>query len=162
MSRINLIISVTIFSILLSVTSLIKNQTRVIEKNIRKIETKISNIEKDLHETELDFFYLSSPNYLSEKIKEIAFIEYTPIFLILLFLAENNNVNLFVLNVLSIIFTVSRFLHGFYFGFLNSYIAPEKFKETKKNSLFFICRVGPTLLTIFSLLVIAIINFKSL
>ena len=79
MSRINLIISVTIFSILLSVTSLIKNQTRVIEKNIRKIETKISNIEKDLHETELDFFYLSSPNYLSEKIKEIAFIEYTPI-----------------------------------------------------------------------------------
>ena len=90
------------------------------------------------------------------------FIEYTPIFLILLFLAENNNVNLFVLNVLSIIFTVSRFLHGFYFGFLNSYIAPEKFKETKKNSLFFICRVGPTLLTIFSLLVIAIINFKSL
>ena len=90
------------------------------------------------------------------------FIEYTPIFLILLFLAENNNVNLFVLNVLSLIFTVSRFLHGFYFGFLNSYIAPEKFKETKKNSLFFICRVGPTLLTIFSLLVIAILNFKSL
>ena len=90
------------------------------------------------------------------------FIEYTPIFLILLFLAENNNVNLFVLNILAIIFTVSRLLHGFYFGFLNSYIAPEKFKETKKNSLFFICRVGPTILTIISLLVIAIVNLKNL
>ena len=90
------------------------------------------------------------------------FLEYTPIFIILLFLAENNGVSLFFLNILSIIFTVSRALHGIYFGFLNSYIAPEKFKQTKKNSLFFICRVGPTLLTIFSILTIAILNLVNL
>ena len=33
MSKINLIISICIFSVLLGVTSAIKNQTRVIEKN---------------------------------------------------------------------------------------------------------------------------------
>ena len=73
-----LIISVCIFSILLVTTSIIKNQTRGIEKNIYKIERKIADIRKDLHETELDYSYLSSPNNLSEKIKNLAFIEYIP------------------------------------------------------------------------------------
>ena len=74
----NLIISLCIFSILLVTTSTIKNQTRIIEKNIYKIERKIADIRKDLHETELDYSYLSSPNNLSEKIKNLAFIEYIP------------------------------------------------------------------------------------
>ena len=78
MLKINLIISIFIFSILLSITSAIKNQTRIIEKNIYKIDRKIAAIKKDLHETELDYSYLSSPNNLSVKIKNLAFIEYVP------------------------------------------------------------------------------------
>ena len=78
MHKIKLVISICIFSILLGVTSGIKNQTRIIEKSIYKIDRKIAAIEKDLHETQLDYFYVSSPGYLSEKIKELAFIEYMP------------------------------------------------------------------------------------
>ena len=44
MSKINLMISILIFSILLGVTSTIKNKTRVVEKDIRKIERKIAVI----------------------------------------------------------------------------------------------------------------------
>ena len=78
MSKINLIISICIFSVLLGITSAIKNQTRVIEKKIHKIDRKIAAIEKDLHETQLDYFYVSSPGYLSKKIKQLDFIEYMP------------------------------------------------------------------------------------
>ena len=78
MSKINLIISIFIFSILLGITSVIKNKTRTIEKNIYKIDIKIAAIEKDLHETQLDYSYVSSPGYLSKKIKQLAFIEYMP------------------------------------------------------------------------------------
>tara|TARA_B100001996_G_scaffold55044_1_gene39051 strand:+ start:157 stop:501 length:345 start_codon:yes stop_codon:yes gene_type:complete len=79
MSKIKFIISICIFSILLGITSIIKTQTRIIEKNIHKIDGKIAFIEKDLHETQLDYFYLSSPDKLSKKIKELSFIEYVPI-----------------------------------------------------------------------------------
>ena len=78
MPKIKLIISLFIFSILLGITSAIKNKTRIIEKSIYKIDIKIVNIEKDLHETQLDYFYVSSPGYLSKKIKQLAFIEYMP------------------------------------------------------------------------------------
>ena len=78
MFKINLIISICVFSILLGITSAIKNQTRIIEKNIYKIDRKIAVKEKDLHETQLDYFYVSSPGYLSKKIKQLAFIEYMP------------------------------------------------------------------------------------
>ena len=78
MSKIKLIVSLCIFSILLGITSFIKNQTRIIEKNIYKIDRKIAVIKKDLHETELDYSYLSSPNSLSERIKDLAFVEYMP------------------------------------------------------------------------------------
>ena len=78
MPKINLLISICIFSILLGITSTIKNQTRLIEKSINKLDKKIAIIEKDLYETELDYFYLSSPNNLSKKIEDLAFIEYLP------------------------------------------------------------------------------------
>ena len=78
MSKINFIASIFIFSILLVITSAIKNKTRIIEKNIYKLDRKIAAIEKDLHETQLDYFYVSSPGYLSKKIKQLAFIEYMP------------------------------------------------------------------------------------
>ena len=78
MLKFNLIISICIFSILLGITSIIKNQTRIIEKDIFKISKKIAIMKKDLHETELDYFYLSSPKNLSNKIKDLGFIEYVP------------------------------------------------------------------------------------
>ena len=78
MLKINLIISVCIFSILLTITSIIKNQTRIIEKNIFKIDRKIASAEKDLHETQLDYFYLSSPQELTKKINQLGLIEYSP------------------------------------------------------------------------------------
>jgi len=78
MRKIKVIVSIFIFSILLSVTSAIKNQTRVIEKEIYKIDKKIVVKKKDLQETELDFFYLSSPRNISSKINDLAFTQYTP------------------------------------------------------------------------------------
>ncbi len=78
MSKIKLIISIGIFSILLGITSVIKTQTRIIEKNIFKIDQRISATKKDLYETQLDYFYLSSPANLSKKIKELDLVEYSP------------------------------------------------------------------------------------
>ena len=62
----------------MGLTSIIKTQTRIIEKNILKIEKKISIIEHDSHETELDYFYLSSPSSLSKRIKQLDLTEYQP------------------------------------------------------------------------------------
>tara|TARA_Y200000002_G_scaffold382022_1_gene397717 strand:+ start:639 stop:977 length:339 start_codon:yes stop_codon:yes gene_type:complete len=78
MLKLKLIIPILIFSILLSVTSVIKNKTRIIEKNIYKIDKNILSIKKDLHETQLDFFYVSSPRNLLNKIEQIALIDYVP------------------------------------------------------------------------------------
>jgi hypothetical protein len=78
MYRIKIIVSICIFSILLSFTSIIKTQTRIVEKKIYKIESKLAILKKDLHETQLDYSYLSSPNYLSKKIIDLDFIEYSP------------------------------------------------------------------------------------
>ena len=59
-----------IFSFLMIVTSIVKNKTRLIEKNIITYEKKISNLKNNLSETQLDYYYLTSPNYISEKIQE--------------------------------------------------------------------------------------------
>ncbi len=63
-----LILSIVIFSLLLFCTSIIKNKTRVIEKNIKKYETKITYLQKELFENQLDFYYLTSPSILKEKL----------------------------------------------------------------------------------------------
>ena len=69
MFKINLIISIFIFSILLGITSAIKNKTRIIEKSIFEHNLIISKLTKDLHESLLDFNYLSSPKILSKNIE---------------------------------------------------------------------------------------------
>ena len=69
MPKLKLIIPILIFSVLLAFTSIIKNQTRVIEKKIYQVNKDILSIKKDLHETQLDFFYVSSPSYLFKKIQ---------------------------------------------------------------------------------------------
>jgi len=78
MLKINLIISMCVFSILLTFTSIIKNKTRIIEKNIYKVDKRIALKEKDLNEIELDYHYLSSPSNISNKLNNLAFINYSP------------------------------------------------------------------------------------
>ena len=78
MIKIKFLLTIFVFSFLLTITSIIKNQTRIIEKNIYKIDRKILVLKKDLSETELDYFYLSSPNNLSNRTKDLALIDYVP------------------------------------------------------------------------------------
>ena len=49
-------------------TSIVKNKTRVIEINIEQYNKKISKIEKNLYESQLDFYYLTSPSLLKKKL----------------------------------------------------------------------------------------------
>tara|TARA_B100001989_G_scaffold253019_1_gene237525 strand:- start:621 stop:953 length:333 start_codon:yes stop_codon:yes gene_type:complete len=63
------ILSIVIFTSLLILTSFVKNQTRLIEKNISKLTENTNKLEKILHESQIEFFYLSSPSYISDKIK---------------------------------------------------------------------------------------------
>ena len=90
MSRIKLTASLIIFAILLSFTSIIKNKTRLIEKKIFKLNKEISYKKKDLNETQLDFFYLSSPLQLSNKIKKLGLAEYQALDFSRIYLSMND------------------------------------------------------------------------
>tara|TARA_B100000401_G_C52290938_1_gene478031 strand:- start:13 stop:348 length:336 start_codon:yes stop_codon:yes gene_type:complete len=79
MLKIKIFLLTIIFSVSLGFTSIVKNQTRILEKDISKLEKNISLYSKDLRETELDFFYLTSPKILSKKIKDLSLIDYTPL-----------------------------------------------------------------------------------
>lgn len=78
MHKIKVILTIFSFAMLLGATSIIKTQTRIIEKEITKLELNIINIKKNLHETQLDFFYLSSPSQLQKRINELSLVEYLP------------------------------------------------------------------------------------
>ncbi len=78
MSKINFVISIAVFAILLSITSAVKNKTRILEKKIFKIENKVSVLKKDVFETELEYTYLSSPKNITKKIKLLSILEYFP------------------------------------------------------------------------------------
>jgi len=71
-------LSFFIFLFLMILTSVVKNKTRLIEKNIIKHEKKIANLKNDLLESQLDYYYLTSPNYISNKIKENSDQVYIP------------------------------------------------------------------------------------
>ena len=79
MLKIKFLISILIFSSLLIATSVIKNQTREIEKKIYNLSNIILTKEKDLNESQLDFYYLTSPDYLNKKIIEYSDDEYLSI-----------------------------------------------------------------------------------
>ena len=86
MFKIKILISISIFSILLIGTSIIKNQTRVLEKKIYNLSKIVFLKEKDLKESQLDFFYLTSPSMIEQKIEgldreEYVTMEYSKIFL---------------------------------------------------------------------------------
>ena len=71
MYRLKILISLIIFSLLLFGTSIIKNQTRDLEKKIFNLSGEIHYKEKDLNESQLDFYYLSSPAIIEKKIENL-------------------------------------------------------------------------------------------
>tara|TARA_Y100001936_G_C15890731_1_gene567841 strand:- start:307 stop:636 length:330 start_codon:yes stop_codon:yes gene_type:complete len=79
MFKFKLFISLAIFSFLLVLTSFVKNQTREIEKKIYSKHKTINIKEKDFNESQLDFYYLTSPLVLEDKIKTFLDIEYSHI-----------------------------------------------------------------------------------
>jgi hypothetical protein len=79
MFRLKIIIPTIVFLFLLISTSIIKNQTRIIEKKIFKLNEIILLKEKDLNESQLDFYFLTSPAEIEKKIKMLGIINYSPI-----------------------------------------------------------------------------------
>ena len=79
MFRSKIIMPVIIFLFLLIITSIIKNETRIIEKKLSKLNKQIILKEKDINESELDFYFLSSPAELEKKVKILSNTNYNPI-----------------------------------------------------------------------------------
>ena len=75
---------------LLFCTSIIKNKTRIIEKNIILYEKKIFNLEKELNESQLEFYYLTSPQILQEKISFLTSDKYQHLGISKIYLDYNN------------------------------------------------------------------------
>jgi|TARA_B110000211_G_scaffold196111_1_gene225025 hypothetical protein len=71
-----LFVSLSIFTVLMIITSVLKNETRLIEKNIKYYETNIADLKNNLYESQLDFFYLSSPRNIIKKISNHSEIDY--------------------------------------------------------------------------------------
>ena len=94
MFRIKILISVLVFSILLTLTSFIKNQTRITEKKIFNISKIINLKETDYKESQLDFFYLSSPSIIEKKIKHLDSGQYVPMEYSKIFLSISNFIEL--------------------------------------------------------------------
>ena len=75
-----IIIYSVIFVTLLIITSTIKNKTRIIEKKISNLSKQVwIKKKKDLNETQLDFYYLSTPLEIEKKLIIIGFENYQPI-----------------------------------------------------------------------------------
>ena len=96
MLRTKFIISSIIFIIFLIITSAVKNETRILEKKITNLSNDILLKRKDINETQLDFYYLSSPKEVEKKLNIIGFNNYSPIsnskiFLNILDFTKTNN-----------------------------------------------------------------------
>tara|TARA_B000000557_G_scaffold122292_1_gene99212 strand:+ start:461 stop:799 length:339 start_codon:yes stop_codon:yes gene_type:complete len=94
MFKLKIFISILIFSFLLIATSIVKNQTRKIEKEISFYQKVIHHKEKDINETQLDFFYLTSPIMIEEKILLLSDRDYLPMEYSRIFLNISNFLNI--------------------------------------------------------------------
>jgi|TARA_X000001036_G_C20050181_1_gene550588 hypothetical protein len=112
MVRSKIIIPTIIFLFFLIIISIIKNETRIIEKKLSKLNKQIILKEKDLNESELDFYFLTSPAEIEKRVKILGNTNYNPI----------NNSNIF-LNLSNFTDTQKKI------SILNKYNE----KETKKN-----------------------------
>ena len=79
MFKTKFVISSIIFISLLIITSAIKNKTRVIEKNISSLNSKILSQKKNLNESQLEFYYSTSPEEIERRLSLIGFNNYQPI-----------------------------------------------------------------------------------
>ena len=79
MFKSKIIISTIIFLFFLIITSIIKNQTRILEKELYKLNKKISFQARDINESQLDFYFLSSPAQIEKKIEILDQNYYLPI-----------------------------------------------------------------------------------
>ena len=73
------VICTILFITFLIVTSFVKNKSRLLEKQITNLNIEIKSKEKDVNETQLDFYYLSSPAEIEKKLNIIGFNKYVPI-----------------------------------------------------------------------------------
>ena len=94
MFKLKICITVFVFSFFLIGTSFIKNQTREIEKKISVLGKTIHQKEKDVNESQLDFFYLTSPNVIEGKIQHLDKYQYQPMEYSKIFLSMDNFINL--------------------------------------------------------------------
>ena len=79
MFKTKFIISISLFVSFLVITSAIKNETRLIEKKISNLKERVLLKEQDINETQLDFYYLTSPAEIEKKLNLIGFENYQPI-----------------------------------------------------------------------------------
>ena len=79
MLRIKFLTSIIIFSSLLIGTSIIKNKTRDIEKKIYQLNKIIHLKKNDFNESQLDYFYLTSPAIIEKKIENLDNNLYSPV-----------------------------------------------------------------------------------
>ncbi len=94
MFRFKIFFSIIIFSFFLIGTSIIKNQTREIEKKIVKLSKIVHLKEKDYYESQLDFFYLTSPKVVEKKINDLNYEKYLPMKYSNIFLSMSNFIDL--------------------------------------------------------------------
>ena len=90
MFKLKICIILTVFSCLLVGTSIIKNKTREIERHIYSMKKMVNLKEKDLKESQLDFYYLTSPSIIEKKIKHFDNHKYFPMEFSNIFLSLSN------------------------------------------------------------------------
>ena len=73
------ILSLIIIVVFLILTSFIKNETRILEKKKYNLITKLKLLQKDINETQLDFYYLTTPLEIEKRLNRIGFENYEPI-----------------------------------------------------------------------------------
>jgi hypothetical protein len=79
MFKSKIFITYIIFLILLIFTSIIKNKTRIIEKKLFFLNKTIALKERDINESQLDFYFLTSPAEIEKKINILGFNNYSVI-----------------------------------------------------------------------------------
>ena len=79
MFKTKFLISTVIFVFFLIITSIVKNKTRIIEKNISELNIKIFNKNKNINESQLDFYYLTSPSEIEKRLNNLGIENYQPI-----------------------------------------------------------------------------------
>ena len=90
MFKFKIIVPSIIFFIFLIFTSIIKNQTRITEKKIYKLSQKITLKQRDVNESQLDFYFLTSPAELEKRVETLGLNNYVPIENSKIFLSFSN------------------------------------------------------------------------